>query len=248
MIVMVTGATSGFGEVISKKFLSNGHKVIGIGRRVEKLLEIKNEFQSDFHPIQLDLTEKESIINILNEIPEDFKNVDILVNNAGLALGLEEANLSDINDWNRMIDTNVKGLVNITHSILPIMVNKNSGHIINIGSTAANWPYLGGNVYGATKAFVKQFSRGLRADLFGKKIRVTNIEPGLVKGTEFSLVRFKGNNSKVINTYKDADALTPEDIAESVFWVSNLPAHVNINEIEMMPVCQSFAGLNIYRE
>lgn len=170
-----------------------------------------------------------------------------MVNNAGLALGLEPAHKANIDDWDTMIDTNAKGLVNMTRAILPDMVERNVGHIINIGSTAANWPYAGGNVYGATKAFVKQFSLGLRADLHGTRVRVSDIEPGLVGGTEFSNVRFKGDNERVGKTYENANALSAVDIAEAVYWVATLPAHVNINTIEMMPVSQSFAPLSVHR-
>lgn len=190
--------------------------------------------------------DKQAINNAVNNL--NLKKIDVLVNNAGLALGLDSAETANTDDWDIMIDTNVKGLVHMTRAILPGMVAANHGHIINIGSIAANWPYKGGNVYGATKAFVKQFSLNLRADLQGKKIRVTDIEPGLVSGTEFSYVRFKGDAEKVSETYKGTNALTAEDIAEAVLWVSTLPEHVNINILEMMPVCQSFAGLSIDKE
>ena len=174
--------------------------------------------------------------------------MDVLVNNAGLAVGLNTADKANLDDWDTMIETNNKGLVHVTRAILPFMVERNKGHVINISSTAASWPYMGGNVYGATKAFVKQFSLGLRADLQGKKVRVTDIEPGLVGGTEFSLVRFKGDSDKVEQTYANANALTPEDVAEAVYWTATLPAHVNINTLEMMPVSQSFAGLSVHRQ
>ncbi|MER2471648.1 bifunctional NADP-dependent 3-hydroxy acid dehydrogenase/3-hydroxypropionate dehydrogenase YdfG [Photorhabdus laumondii] len=247
MIVFVTGATSGFGESIAKKFIQNGAKVIATGRRKERLEKLKAELGDNFYFVQLDVTDRAAINQVVEQLPESLRHIDILVNNAGLALGLEPAHLANLDDWEIMIDTNVKGLVNMTRALLPEMVKRNHGHIINIGSTAASWPYSGGNVYGATKAFVKQFSLGLRADLQGKNIRVTDIEPGLVSGTEFSLVRFKGDNDKVNKTYDGTQALTAEDITEAVFWVANLPAHVNINTLEMMPVCQSFAGLSVHR-
>ncbi|TDB47409.1 bifunctional NADP-dependent 3-hydroxy acid dehydrogenase/3-hydroxypropionate dehydrogenase YdfG [Photorhabdus khanii] len=247
MIIFVTGATSGFGEAITRKFIQNGAKVIGAGRRKARLEKLKVELGDDFHAVQLDVTDQAAISQVIQQLPESLRNIDVLVNNAGLALGLEPAYLANQSDWEIMIDTNAKGVVNMTRALLPEMVEKNHGHIINIGSTAANWPYSGGNVYGATKAFVKQFSLGLRADLQGKNIRVTDIEPGLVGGTEFSLVRFKGDNNKVNKTYDGTQALTAEDVAEAVFWVANLPAHVNINTLEMMPVCQSFAGLSVHR-
>ncbi|AKH65281.1 MULTISPECIES: bifunctional NADP-dependent 3-hydroxy acid dehydrogenase/3-hydroxypropionate dehydrogenase YdfG [Photorhabdus] len=247
MIIFVTGATSGFGEAITRKFIQNGAKVIGAGRRKARLENLKVELGDDFYAVQLDVTDRAAISQVIQQLPESLRNIDVLVNNAGLALGLEPAYLANQSDWEIMIDTNAKGVVNMTRALLPEMVERNRGHIINIGSTAANWPYSGGNVYGATKAFVKQFSLGLRADLQGKNIRVTDIEPGLVGGTEFSLVRFKGDNNKVNKTYDGTQALTAEDVAEAVFWVANLPAHVNINTLEMMPVCQSFAGLSVHR-
>ncbi|PQQ26420.1 bifunctional NADP-dependent 3-hydroxy acid dehydrogenase/3-hydroxypropionate dehydrogenase YdfG [Photorhabdus hindustanensis] len=247
MIVFVTGATSGFGESIARRFIQNGFKVIATGRRKERLEKLKAELGDNFYFVQLDVTDRAAINQVVEQLPESLRPIDILVNNAGLALGLEPAHLANLDDWEIMIDTNVKGLVNMTHALLPGMVERNHGHIINIGSTAASWPYSGGNVYGATKAFVKQFSLGLRADLQGKNIRVTDIEPGLVGGTEFSLIRFKGDNDKVNKTYDGIQALTAEDVAEAVFWVANLPAHVNINTLEMMPVCQSFAGLSVHR-
>ncbi|MBE8595023.1 bifunctional NADP-dependent 3-hydroxy acid dehydrogenase/3-hydroxypropionate dehydrogenase YdfG [Xenorhabdus sp. BG5] len=248
MIIFVTGATSGFGEAIARKFIKHGSIVIATGRRKDRLDQLKKEWGENFHPIQLDVRDRFAIEQTIQHLPTTLRNIDVLVNNAGLALGLEPAHLANPDDWETMIDTNTKGLVNMTRALLPNMVQANHGHIINIGSTAANWPYAGGNVYGATKAFVKQFSLGLRADLHGKNIRVTDIEPGLVGGTEFSHIRFKGNQEKVDKTYASADALTADDIAEAVFWVVNLPSRVNINTLEMMPVCQSFAGLSVYRD
>ncbi|CNH51682.1 3-hydroxy acid dehydrogenase [Yersinia aldovae] len=248
MIVFVTGATSGFGEAIARKFISHGHQVIATGRRQERLDQLKDQLGANLHIESLDVRDRDAIQQVINGLPAELQNIDLLVNNAGLALGLEPAHKANVDDWDTMIDTNTKGLVNMTRALLPAMVARNVGHVINIGSTAANWPYAGGNVYGATKAFVKQFSLGLRADLHGTHIRVTDIEPGMVGGTEFSLVRFEGDEDKVDKTYNGANPLTPEDIAEAVFWVATLPARVNINTLEMMPVSQSFAGLNIHRE
>ncbi|WP_237386765.1 bifunctional NADP-dependent 3-hydroxy acid dehydrogenase/3-hydroxypropionate dehydrogenase YdfG [Xenorhabdus sp. Sc-CR9] len=247
MIVFVTGATSGFGEAIAKKFIKHGSIVIATGRRKDRLDALKKELGENFHPIQLDVRDRTAIEQVAQQLPDSLRSIDVLVNNAGLALGLEPAHQTNPDDWDTMIDTNTKGLVNMTRVLLPDMVQANHGHIINISSTAASWPYAGGNVYGATKAFVKQFSLGLRADLQGKNIRVTDIEPGLVSGTEFSHVRFKGDGGKVNKTYEGVDALTADDIAEAVFWVANLPSRVNINTLEMMPVCQSFAGLSVHR-
>lgn len=248
MIIFVTGATAGFGESITRKFISSGHKVIATGRRQERLDALKAELGDALYPLKLDVRDRQAIEQAVAALPAEWRTIDVLVNNAGLALGLEPAHKASVDDWENMIDTNNKGLVFMTRALLPAMVERNIGHVINIGSTAGNWPYAGGNVYGASKAFVQQFSLGLRADLSGTRIRVTNIEPGLVGGTEFSAVRFKGNDDKVSKTYDNTTPLTAEDVSEAVFWVATLPAHVNINTLEMMPVSQSFAGLSVHRE
>ncbi|MBP6116122.1 MAG: bifunctional NADP-dependent 3-hydroxy acid dehydrogenase/3-hydroxypropionate dehydrogenase YdfG [Neisseriaceae bacterium] len=248
MIVFITGASAGFGEAISRRFIAAGHKVIGTGRRADRLASLQQSLGADFYPLVLDVRDAEGLREALATLPEAWQSIDVLVNNAGLALGLEPAYEANADDWTTMIDTNAKGLVLTTRAVLPGMVTRNRGHVINIGSTAGNWPYAGGNVYGATKAFVRQFSLGLRADLQGKAVRVTNIEPGLVGGTEFSNVRLKGDDEKVAQIYANTDALSAEDVAESVFWVATLPAHVNINTMEMMPVCQSYAGLSVTRK
>ncbi|MEQ9947534.1 bifunctional NADP-dependent 3-hydroxy acid dehydrogenase/3-hydroxypropionate dehydrogenase YdfG [Pectobacterium aroidearum] len=248
MIIFVTGATAGFGESITRKFISAGHKVIATGRRQERLDALKAELGDALYTVKLDVRDRQAIEQAVATLPAEWRAIDVLVNNAGLALGLEPAHKASVDDWENMIDTNNKGLVFMTRALLPAMVERNIGHVINIGSTAGNWPYAGGNVYGASKAFVQQFSLGLRADLSGTRIRVTNIEPGLVGGTEFSSVRFKGNDEKVSKTYDNTTPLTAEDVSEAVFWVATLPAHVNINTLEMMPVSQSFAGLSVHRE
>ncbi|TNV22672.1 bifunctional NADP-dependent 3-hydroxy acid dehydrogenase/3-hydroxypropionate dehydrogenase YdfG [Buttiauxella sp. B2] len=248
MIILVTGATAGFGESITRRFVQQGHKVIATGRRQERLQELKDELGESIITLQLDVRNRAAIDQAMEQLPAEWRNIDVLVNNAGLALGMEPAHKADPDDWETMIDTNNKGLVYMTRAVLPGMVERNRGHIINIGSTAGNWPYAGGNVYGATKAFVRQFSLNLRADLHKTAIRVTDIEPGLVGGTEFSNVRFKGDDGKVEKTYENANALTAEDVTEAVWWVATLPKHVNINTLEMMPVSQSFAGLSIHRE
>jgi len=247
MTVIVTGATSGFGAAISRRFIREGHFVIGIGRRTEKLENLRLELGNSFFPLKADIDIATELEKAMNTIPENLKPFSILINNAGLALGLEPAHQSQMKDWEQMIKTNINGLLHCTHLILPEMVKNNKGHIINIGSVAAEVPYPGGNVYGATKAFVRQFSLNLRADLFGTKVRVSEVEPGLCSGTEFSLVRFKGDESKVQKTYEGSNALTPEDIAETVFWISQLPERVNINTISLMPVTQSFGPLLINR-
>jgi len=179
-------------------------------------------------------------------LPVEYRDIDILLNNAGLALGLEPAYAADLDEWETMVDTNIKGLLYMTRLILPGMVARKKGHIINIGSIAGSWPYPGGNAYGATKAFVQQFSRNLRADLRGTGIRVTNIEPGLAE-SEFSVVRFGGDHDKAAKVYEGTQPLTPADIAETVFWTASRPAHVNINSVEVMPVCQTWDNFAISR-
>ncbi|WP_058909978.1 bifunctional NADP-dependent 3-hydroxy acid dehydrogenase/3-hydroxypropionate dehydrogenase YdfG [Entomohabitans teleogrylli] len=248
MIILVTGATAGFGKSITERFVANGHKVIATGRRQERLQELHDALGDSVLTVQLDVRNRAAIEEMIAGLPGEWRNIDVLVNNAGLALGLEPAHKASVEDWEDMIDTNNKGLVYMTRAVLPGMVERNRGHIINIGSTAGNWPYAGGNVYGATKAFVRQFSLNLRTDLHGTAVRVTDIEPGLVGGTEFSNVRFKGDDTKVQTTYQNANALTPEDVSEAVWWVSTLPAHVNINTLEMMPVSQTWAGLSVHRQ
>ncbi|MFG6653024.1 bifunctional NADP-dependent 3-hydroxy acid dehydrogenase/3-hydroxypropionate dehydrogenase YdfG [Scandinavium sp. M-37] len=248
MIVLVTGATAGFGESITRRFIANGHKVIATGRRHERLQELKEELGDNLLTAQLDVRNRAAIEEMIANLPADWRNIDILVNNAGLALGMEPAHQANVDDWETMIDTNNKGLIYMTRAVLPGMVERNRGHIINIGSTAGNWPYAGGNVYGATKAFVRQFSLNLRTDLHGTAVRVTDIEPGLVGGTEFSNVRFKGDDAKAEKAYENANALSAEDVTEAVWWVATLPKHVNINTLEMMPVSQTYAGLSVHRQ
>ncbi|NUU67908.1 bifunctional NADP-dependent 3-hydroxy acid dehydrogenase/3-hydroxypropionate dehydrogenase YdfG [Enterobacteriaceae bacterium BIT-l23] len=248
MIILVTGATAGFGECIARRFVKNGHRVIATGRRHDRLQALQAELGDAVLTMQLDVRNRAAVEEAIASLPEDWREIDILVNNAGLALGLEPAQRASVDDWEAMIDTNNKGLIWMTRAVLPGMVERNRGHIINMGSTAGSWPYAGGNVYGATKAFVRQFSLNLRTDLHGTAVRVTDIEPGLVGGTEFSNVRFKGDEAKVEQTYQDSNALTPEDVTEAVWWVATLPAHVNINTLEMMPVSQSFGGLSVHRQ
>jgi len=248
MIVLVTGATAGFGAAIVKRFAGDGHRVIAAGRRADRLEQLAAELgRAIVHPLSLDVRERDAVAAAIEGLPAELAEIDLLVNNAGLAKGLGPAHAADLDDWDAMVDTNVKGLIYLTRAVLPGMVARNRGHVVNIGSTAANYPYPGGNVYGATKAFVRQFSLNLRADLLGTKVRVTDIEPGLVGGTEFSSVRFGGDADRAAKIYEGADALTPDDVAEAVFWAATLPARVNINTIELMPVTQSFAPLAIAR-
>jgi len=248
MIVFITGATAGFGAAMARTFVQNGHKVLISGRRADRLQALSAELGAAARPVVLDVTDKASIKGALDGLPAEWAQIDVLINNAGLALGVTPAHESSLDDWDTMIATNCSGLVAMTRAILPGMVARGSGTVINLGSVAGDTPYPGGNVYGATKAFTRQFSLNLRTDLVGTKVRVTDIEPGLVGGTEFSAVRFKGDDAKVDSTYKNADPLMPEDIAEAIYWVTTLPAHVNINVLEMMPVSQSFAGLSVYRD
>jgi 3-hydroxy acid dehydrogenase / malonic semialdehyde reductase len=248
MIVFVTGATSGFGAAIARRFAAEGHRIIAAGRRQDRLETLRQEFgASKIHPLRLDVRDRDAVNAAVAALPADLSAIDILVNNAGLALGLEPAQRSDPDAWEQMVDTNVKGVMYVTRAVLPGMVERRRGHVINLGSIAGTYAYPGGNVYGATKAFVRQFSLGLRADLFGTPIRVTSVEPGLVGGTEFSAVRFGGDAQKASKIYDGADALTPDDVAEAVHWVASLPARVNINAVEMMPVTQSFGPLPVHR-
>lgn len=245
MIIFITGASSGFGEAISKRFVKEGHKVLGLARREEKLQKLQNELGESFHFIACDINDTEKIKIDLENLPKEFQEIDVLVNNAGLALGLEPAQEANIKDWEVMINTNVLALVKLTHFILPKMVSRGKGHIVNIGSIAGSYPYPGGNIYGSTKAFIKQFTLNLRADLYDKNVRVSNIEPGLCGGSEFSIVRFGGDKNKASKVYENTHPLMPEDIAEAVFWCVSLPSHINVNRIEIMPTIQAPAALNV---
>lgn len=247
MVVLVTGASVGFGREIAKIFAKNGHKVIALARRKEKLEELQKEIKN-CAIIACDICDREALELGLKSLPKEYQEIDVLVNNAGLALGLERASECNIEDWDWMIEVNIKALTYITRLILPQMVERKSGHIITIGSIAGRYPYPGSNVYGASKAFVRQFALNLRADLAGTNVRVSDIEPGLASDSEFSLVRFKGDIKQVEALYKDSNALKPQDVAEAVFWVATLPKHVNINTLEMMPTSQSFAALNVYKD
>ena len=246
MIVLITGASAGFGAAMARSFVHAGHSVIATARRKDKLNALAQELGDKLLPIELDVTDAAAVAALPAQLPAAWAAVDVLVNNAGLALGLGPAQTADLAQWDTMIDTNCKGLVHVTRAFLPGMVERQRGHVINLGSTAGNWPYAGGNVYGASKAFVKQFSRNLRTDLFGTPLRVTNIEPGLCGGTEFSNVRF-GDADKAAKVYEGVDFITPEDIANTVLWVAQAPKHMNVNSIEIMPVQQSFGGLSVHR-
>ena len=248
MIVLITGATAGFGLAMVKSFIANGDLVVATARRKYLLDDLKKQYGSKIHVAEMDVQNKKEVEQIMCNLPQPFRDVDVLVNNAGLAVGLDPAQKAAIQDWETMVDTNVKGLLYCTHALLPGMVARKKGHIINLGSVAGEFPYPGGHVYGATKAFVHQFSLNLRADLLGTGVRVTCIEPGMCSGTEFSQVRFRGDQSKAASVYEGLDALTAEDVAETVRWVATRPAHMNVNVLSLMPTEQAFAGFAVHRK
>jgi len=247
MNIFVTGASAGFGSAIARRFVAEGHTVVATARRLDRLAALQAELGEALLPVQLDVRDRHAVEACVAGLPPAFANVDVLVNNAGLALGLDGAQAASLDDWDQMVDTNCKGLMYCTRTLLPGMVSRGFGHIVNLGSTAGEWPYPGGNTYGATKAFVRQFTMNLRADLVGTGVRATDIEPGLCGGTEFSNVRFKGDNSKASAMYENTQPLTAEDIAETVFWVVSRPKHVNINMVQLMPQSQAFGPLVIKR-
>lgn len=246
--VLITGATSGFGRACTELFLARGWQAVITGRRKERLEELAGRLGPDrVHGLCFDVRDRQQVEAALDGLPEKFQGVDVLINNAGLALGLEMAHEASLEDWETMVDTNIKGLLYMTRKVLPVMVERQRGHIVNIGSVAGDYAYPGGNTYGATKAFVSQFTNNLIADLQGTPIRVTNIEPGLAE-TEFSKVRFHWDEEKAEKVYQGAEPLSAEDIAEAVYWSVDRPAHVNVNRIEIMPVCQSFGPMVIVRD
>jgi 3-hydroxy acid dehydrogenase/malonic semialdehyde reductase len=247
-VAFITGASSGLGAAIARRFTGTGVRVVAAARRRERLDELVAEHGEDtILPVVLDVRDRAAVERVTQSLPPEFAAVDVLVNNAGLALGLEPAPAASLDEWERMIDTNCTGLAYVTRALLPGMVERGSGHVVNMGSIAGTYPYPGGNVYGATKSFVHQFSLALRADLHGTGVRVTCIEPGLIGGTEFSEVRFAGDTERAAGVYAGTQPLTPEDIAATVEWVTLQPAHVNVNVIELMPVGQSFAALPVVR-
>jgi 3-hydroxy acid dehydrogenase/malonic semialdehyde reductase len=245
--ILITGATAGFGAAFARRFIKDGHRVIATGRRVERLAELAKELGDDLLPARLDVTDAAAVAAFLATLPEAWRKVDVLINNAGLALGLSPFWEAKPEDVDTMIATNISGLVHITHAVLPGMVERDRGTIINLGSVAGEYPYPGGHIYGGSKAFVRQFSLNLRADLVGKNIRVTDIEPGMVSGSEFSKIRFGGDESKAAAVYAGTTSLSPEDIAETASWIVSLPPHMNINRIEMMPTCQASGPFAVKR-
>ncbi|AMD57647.1 MULTISPECIES: SDR family oxidoreductase [Rhizobium/Agrobacterium group] len=244
--ILITGATSGFGEATARRFIREGWKVIGTGRRAERLEALAAELGSAFYGAAFDITDEDAAEKALAALPEGFRDIDVLVNNAGLALGTAPAPQVPLKDWQTMVNTNITGLLNITHHLLPTLIDR-KGIVVNLSSVAAHYPYTGGNVYGGTKAFLRQFSLGLRSDLHGKGVRVTSIEPGMCE-TEFTLVRTGGNQEASDNLYKGVNPITADDIANTIYWVASQPKHININSLELMPVNQSFAGFQVYRE
>ncbi len=246
-IVMITGATGGFGTAFAQRFAAAGCSLILHGRDETRLDALCKKIDAPIHKLIFDLRDKDATLKALGDIPTDFQDIDLLINNAGGALGLDKFQEANLDDLEAMIEMNDTSLVRITRQIIGGMTGRKRGHVINIGSMAGNWPYPGGHVYCAVKAFVRQLSLAIRSDLAGTNVRVTNIEPGIAE-TTFSLQRFKGDQAKADAVYAGTTALTAEDIAENVFWAATLPEHVNINTLEVMPTQQSFAALNIERE
>ena len=246
-VVFVTGASSGFGAAVARRFAADGARVVAAARRMERVNDLAAEFGPQVLPLELDVRDRAAVDTAVAGLPEEFKAIDVLVNNAGLALGLNPAQEADLDDWDQMIDTNCKGLVYCSRAILPGMVARKRGHVINLGSVAGSYPYPGGNVYGGTKAFVHQFSLNLRSDLHGTGVRVTCVEPGMAD-TEFSLIRFSGDQAKADNVYAGMQPMTAEDIAESIHWAATMPQHVNVNTLELMATAQSFAPFQVARD
>jgi NADP-dependent 3-hydroxy acid dehydrogenase YdfG len=246
LTVFVTGASSGIGAAVARRFAGIGARLVLAARRADRLSALAAELAVPALVLPLDVRDRAAVERAVAGLPDEFAAVDVLVNDAGGAVGLEPAPEADLDDWETMVDTNCKGLMYVTRAVLPGMVLRDRGHIVNLGSVAGTYPYPGGNVYGATKAFVEQLSLNLRADLAGKRIRVTNIEPGMVE-TEFSMVRFKGDEARARALYQGFPPLTAADVAEAVFWCATLPDHVNVNRLELMSVMQSFAGFSVKR-
>jgi|TARA_Y100000310_G_scaffold321335_1_gene378822 3-hydroxy acid dehydrogenase/malonic semialdehyde reductase len=247
--VFVTGASSGFGEACAKRFAREGRRLVVSARRTDRLKRLAEELSAttEVFPLALDVRDRQAVGQVVGQLPENFRDVDVLINNAGLALGLGSADVVDLDDWDTMVDTNIKGLMYCTRAILPLMVSAGGGHIVNLGSVAASWPYPGGNAYGGSKAFVQQFSRNLRSDLLGKNIRVTNVEPGMSE-TEFSLVRFGGDSERASQVYEGTQPLSGDDVAEIIYWVTSLPQHINVNNLEVMPTCQAWGPFAVDRK
>ncbi len=247
LTVLVTGATSGFGEATAERFARDGARLVVTGRRADRLEKLARRLagQVPVLPLALDVRSRAEVERAVAALPPEFAAVDVLVNNAGLALGLEPAQAASLDEWDQMIDTNARGLVTMTRLVLPGMVSRRRGHVVNVGSVAGTYPYPGGNVYGATKAFVHQFSLNLRADLVGSGVRVTCVEPGMAD-TEFSVVRLK-EAEKAKAVYAGMQPLTAGDVADVIHWVATRPAHVNVNVVELMPEAQAFGPFAVKR-
>jgi 3-hydroxy acid dehydrogenase / malonic semialdehyde reductase len=245
--VLVTGATSGFGEATCRRFAEAGAKVVATGRRTDRLDLLKRSLGELCHVVAFDVRDRNAVESAIDSLPPAFRTPNVVVANAGLSLGLEPAHKTKVEDWEDMVATNINGMLYTVRAALPGMVERDEGHIVLIGSVGADFPFPGGNVYGATKAFVKQFALNLRADLLGKNVRVTNIEPGLAE-TEFSLVRFKGDADKAKTPYQGLQPMSADDVAETIFWACTLPRHININRMQMMPVMQGFSAFAFARK
>lgn len=247
LTILVTGASSGFGAAIARRFVADGHRVIAAARRADRLKTLADTLGAGLLALPLDVTDAAAIAALPGSLPAGWGEVDVLVNNAGMALGVAPAWQASLADWETMVATNVLGVIRLTRALLPAMVARNRGHVVNVSSIAGTYPYPGGNVYGASKAFVTQFSLNLKADLVGTAVRITDIEPGMVGGSEFSTVRFGGDAARGASVYAGARPLTPEDIAEAVAWAVGLPTNININRIELMPNCQGPGPMVIKR-
>ena len=246
-VALVTGASSGFGRATCLRLAAGGYTVVAAARRADALAELAADADGAIHSLQLDVRNRAAVEQAVAGLPPEYAELDVLVNNAGLALGLEAAPTAVLDNWDRMVDTNCKGLMYVTRAVLPGMVQRRRGHIVNLGSIAGTYPYPGGNAYGATKAFVHQFSLNLRSDLHGTGIRVTSIEPGMAE-TEFSEVRFGGDRERAADVYQGMQPLTADDIAATIEYAISQPPHVNVNRIELMPVAQSFAPFQVARD
>jgi 3-hydroxy acid dehydrogenase/malonic semialdehyde reductase len=250
LTILITGASSGFGEATARLLATGGHQLVLVARRKDRLEKIAAELEAGdsgarVHVAACDVTDAAQIECLFAELPAQFAGIDVLINSAGLALGMGPAQDSDLAEWNRMVDTNIKGLMTITHHALPGLTKRGSGLIVNLGSAAAFMPYRGGNVYGGTKAFVRQFSRGLRTDLLGTGVKVTNIEPAMAE-TEFSVVRY-GDAVQAKAYYDGMHPLSADDIARTIAWVIDQPAHVNIDNVEVWPLDQTYGGTTVHR-
>lgn len=244
--ILITGASAGIGKATAELLAREGHRLILTARRAEKLREVAASLNCETHILNFDIRDSAATTEAIRSLPKAWSEIDVLVNNAGLALGLNAIEDSNPADWQVMIETNVLGLLTMTREVLPGMKARGRGHIVNLSSIAGTYHYAGANVYGATKAFITYLSLAMRADLLGQPIRVTNIEPGMVE-TEFSMVRFKGDEAKASAVYEGVKPLTPEDIAETIRWAIAQPPHVNINRIELMTVMQAPSGFAVHR-